>query len=318
VPLLIHDSLTYRKAGITQMTAKAIWMDGELVDWDEANVHVTSFGLHYGIGFFEGIRCHSTPAGPAIFRLTDHLQRLRRSAAVYGFELPYPVEEMAHACKLVVSANGLTDCYLRPIVFLGEGASVIEARFRTAVIATADGPLAGPAKEAGVRACISSFRRISPNSIPPAAKATGQYLNSFLAEAEAITSGYEEAIMLNDSGQVSDGWAHNVFAVTDGVLVTPPVSAGALPGITRETVMTLAAEDGIEVRQHGLVRSDLYLADECFLTGTAAGVVPVISVDGRGVGTGKPGPLTTSLRDRLTQITHGAVDAHPQWREYLG
>jgi branched-chain amino acid aminotransferase len=225
---------------------------------------------------------------------------------------------MVQACKLVVSANGLTDCYLRPVVFLGEGASLIEATFRTAVIATTDGPLAGPAKEAGVTACISSFRRISPNSIPPAAKATGQYLNSFLAKAEALTSGYDEAIMLNDSGQVSDGWAHNVFAVTDGVLVTPPVSAGALPGITRETVMTLAAEDGIEVRQHGLVRSDLYLADECFLTGTAAGVVPVISVDGRGVGTGKPGPLTTSLRDRLTQITHGAVDAHPQWREYLG
>jgi branched-chain amino acid aminotransferase len=297
------------------MTAKAIWIDGELVDWDEATVHVTSFGLHYGIGFFEGIRCHSTPTGPAIFRLTDHLERLRRSMAIYAFELPYQVEELAEACKQVVSANELADCYLRPIVFLGEGASPIEAEFRASVIATADGPLGGPGKEAGVRAYISSFRRMSPNSIPPTAKATGQYLNSFLAEFEAITSGYEEAIMLNDSGQVSDGWAHNVFAVIGGVLVTPPISAGALPGITRETIMTLAAEDGIEVRVGDLVRSELYLADECFLTGTAAGVVPVISVDGRGIGPGKPGPLTVSLRDRLAQVVHGTVDAHPEWRE---
>jgi branched-chain amino acid aminotransferase len=299
------------------MTAKAIWMDGELVDWDDATIHVTSYGLHYGFGFFEGIRCHSTPSGPAIFRLTDHLRRLQRSAAVYETQLPYQVEELARACKLVVSANGLTDCYLRPIVFLGDGANVLEAKMRTAVIATADGPLIGPPSDAGVKAHISSFRRISSDSIPPAAKATGQYLNSFLAISEALTSGFEEAIMLNDAGRVSDGWTHNVFVVTDGVLVTPPISAGALAGITRETIMTLAAEEGIEVRAHDLVRTDLYLADECFLTGTAAGVVPVISVDGRGIGTGKPGLLTTSLKDRVTQITHGVVDAHPEWREYV-
>jgi branched-chain amino acid aminotransferase len=201
------------------------------------------------------------------------------------------------------------------IVFLGEGDNPIVAEFRTSVIATGQGPLGGAGKEAGVRACISSFRRMSPNSIPPTAKATGQYLNSFLAEAEAITSGYEEAIMLNDSGQVSDGWAHNVFAVIGGVLVTPPISAGVLPGITRDTIMTLAAEDGIEVRMRDLVRSELYLADECFLTGTAAGVVPVISVDGRNIGPGKPGPLTVGLRDRLAQVVHGAVEAHPEWRE---
>ena len=167
--------------------------------------------------------------------------------AIYGFELPYPVEELVQACKQVVSVNGLTDCYLRPIVFLGEGENPIVAEFRASVIATEQGPLGGAGKETGVRAYISSFRRMSPNSIPPTAKATGQYLNSFLAEAEAITSGDQEAIMLNDSGQVSDG-GYNVFAVIGGVLVTPPISAGVLPGITRETVMTLAAEDGIEVR----------------------------------------------------------------------
>jgi branched-chain amino acid aminotransferase len=299
------------------MTAKKIWMDGELVDWEAATLHVTSFGLHYGLGFFEGIRCHSTPTGPAIFRLTDHLQRLRRSAAVYAFELPYPVEELAQACKEVVSANGLTDCYLRPIVFLGAADSLIEAEFRAAVIANEKGPLGGEPKESGVTAHISGFRRMSPNSIPLAAKATGQYLNSYLAKFEAVTSGYDEAILLNDSGQVSDGWAHNIFAVADGVLVTPPISAGILPGITRETIMTLAAEDGIEVRVRELVRSDLYLADECFLTGTGAGVVPVISVDQRCIGAGKPGPITVSLRDRLTQIMNGVVDAHPEWREFV-
>jgi branched-chain amino acid aminotransferase len=300
------------------MTAKSIWLDGELVDWDKATVHVTSFGLHYGLGFFEGVRCYSTPAGPAIFRLADHVRRLRRSMAVYGFELPVPEEELASACKQVVSANGLTDCYLRPIVFLGDGPNLIEAEFRTAVIASEDGPLIGPPKESGASARISSFRRMSPNSIPPAAKATGQYLNSILAASEALMSGADEAIMLNESGQVTDGWAHNVFAVTDGALVTPPVSAGALPGITRETIMTLAAEDGIEVRAQDMVRSDLYLADECFLTGTAAGVVPVISVDDRSIGAGKPGPVTTALRDRLAEVMHGTgtVDTHPEWREY--
>lgn len=299
------------------MTAKKIWMDGELVDWEAATLHVASFGLHYGLGFFEGIRCHSTPTGPAIFRLTDHLQRLQRSAAVYAFELPYSVEELAQACKEVVNANGLTDCYLRPIVFLGAADSLIEAEFRAAVIATEKGPLGGEPKESGVTAHISGFRRMSPNSIPLVAKATGQYLNSYLAEFEAVTSGYDEAILLNDSGEVADGWVHNIFAVTDGVLVTPPISAGILPGITRETIMTLAAEDGIEVRVRALVRSDLYLADECFFTGTSAGVVPVISVDQRGIGVGKPGPITVTLRNRLTQIMNGVMDAHPEWREFV-
>jgi branched-chain amino acid aminotransferase len=299
------------------MTAKTIWMDGQLVDWDDATVHVTSFGLNYGIGFFEGIRCHSTPAGPAIFRLTDHVQRLRRSAAVYGVALPYPVEEIAQACKLVVGENGLTDCYLRPLVFLGEGANPAVASFRAAVIATTGGPLIGEPKRDGVSARISSFHRMSSSSIPPAAKATGQYINSFLAQTEALGSGCDEAILLNDRGYVTDGWAHNVFVVVGGALLTPPVSAGVLPGITRDTIMRLAAEDDLVVREQDLVRSDLYLADECFLTGTAAGVLPVTSVDLRVVGTGQPGPLTTRLGERLTEVEHGAVEAHPEWREHL-
>jgi branched-chain amino acid aminotransferase len=299
------------------MTAKIIWMDGELVDWDEATVHVTSFGLHYGIGFFEGIRCHSTPVGPAIFRLTDHVRRLRRSAAIYGVQLPYSVEDMVQACKSTVAANGFSDCYVRPIVFLADGADVLSAGFRAAVIASEHGPLAGGPKHEGVRALVSSFQRISANSIPPAAKATGQYLNSFLAQTEALRSGCDEALLLNADGFVTDGWAHNVFVVLDGAVVTPPTSAGALAGITRETIMTLATDEGLSVREQNLVRSDLYLAEECFLTGTAAGVVPVTSVDGRAVGAGRPGSLTVRLAERLDQVEHGAAGAHPEWLECL-
>jgi branched-chain amino acid aminotransferase len=299
------------------MSAKFIWMDGELLDWDDATVHVSSFGLHYGIGFFEGIRCHSTPAGPAIFRLTDHLRRLHRSAAVYGFKLPYPVEELALACKSVVAANGLDDCYLRPLVFLGEGENPFTAGFRTAVIATGHGPLAGAPKDGGVTARISSFQRMSPNAIPPTAKATGQYLNSLLAQTEAVRSGCDEAILLNAGGFVTDGWAHNVFIVLDGTVITPPLAAGALPGITRDTVLTLAVAESLAVREQDLVRADLYLADECFLTGTSAGLVPVVSVDGRAIGGGQPGPVSAMLRDRLSEVTHGATQAYPQWRELV-
>jgi branched-chain amino acid aminotransferase len=298
------------------MTAKVIWLDGELVDWENATVHVSSFGLNYGIGFFEGVSCHSTPAGPAIFRLADHVRRLRRSAAVYGIQLPYSDEAIAAACKLVVSANGLSDCYLRPLVFMGDSDNILNARFRTTVIATADGPL-GPPVRAARKAMISSFQRMSPNAIPPTAKATGQYLNSFLAQTEALRSGFDESILLNGAGFVTDGWVHNVFVVLDGAVVTPPVRAGALPGITRDTVMTLAADQGIVAREQDLVRSDLYLAQECFLTGTAAGLVPVASVDGRTVGTGQPGPVTTRLTESFEAATHGAADTHQDWLDYL-
>lgn len=297
------------------MTARTIWLDGELTGWDDATVHVTTCGLHYGIGFFEGIRCHMTSGGPAIFRLTDHLDRLQRSAAIYGVTLPFSVEDLAAACKLVVTANRLTDCYLRPIVFLGEGPNPLTARFRSAVIATAESPLVEDPKPDGVKAIISSFHRLSANSIPPTAKATGQYLGSFIAQNEALRSGADDAIMLNADGYVADGWAHNIFVLRDGVLVTPPLISGVLPGITRDTVLTLAAEDGIATGEHDLVRTDLYLADEVFLTGTAAGIVPVSAVDGRVIGTGKPGPVTSLLTDLLADVVTGRSGAHGEWRE---
>lgn len=296
---------------------KFAWLDGELVDWSDATVHVTTLALHYGIGFFEGIRCHDTPDGPAFFRLGDHLRRLARSAAVYGVALPHTAGELAQACRQVVLRNGLTDCYLRPLVFLGAGPNPLQAPFRCSVTASATGPLVGPPKEGGVRAQISTFQRYGANTLPPAAKASGQYLNAFLAQRAAIQAGYGEAILLNEAGFVADGWAHNVFVVADGELVTPPVWSGGLPGITRDTVLRLAAEQGIPVAERPLARSDLYLADECFLTGTAAGVVAVSSVDDRVLLCGAPGPVTRTVADLVTAVAAGATEAHPEWREYV-
>lgn len=295
-----------------------IWLDGGLVDWDAATTHVSSHGLHYGMGFFEGLRCHATPQGPAIFRLTDHLRRLARSAGIYLVPLPYSVEDLAEGCRSVVRENGLTDCYLRPIVFLGPGENPFAAKYRVAVIPSANGPMVGAPKEAGVTAKVASFHRMPSHVLPPAAKATGQYLNSYLAQAEAVSSGYDEAILLNTEGQVTDGWAHNIFAVRDGVLLTPPTADGALEGVVRNTVLTLAGEADIPNRVQTLVRTDLYTADEVFLTGTAAGIVPVVSVDRRPVGAGKPGPVTQQLASRYTDVVTGATEAHPDWRELVG
>jgi branched-chain amino acid aminotransferase len=299
------------------MADERIWLDGELVDWADATVHVSSFGLHYGIGFFEGIRCYKTPDGPELFRLDDHMRRLERSAAIYGISLPYAAEAIAEACKQVVKENGLQSCYLRPIAFLGAGSHPLTAPYHVAIIASQEGPLAGPVKEDGVRAKISSFERFSSNSLPPAAKATGQYLNSFLAQVEVLQTGADEALLLNSSGHVADGWAHNIFIVAEDFVITPPTASGALSGITRDTVTVLGAECGLRVTEKTLVRSDLYTADECFLTGTAAGIVPVVSVDSRRVGSGKPGPVTNKLRSILDAVTCGTVKDHAEWRHYI-
>jgi branched-chain amino acid aminotransferase len=295
---------------------KFIWLDGEFVSFAAATVHVTNFALHYGIGFFEGIRCHGTPRGPALFRLGDHLRRLRRSAAIYDVTLPHSLDVLADACRQSVVRNGLTDCYVRPLVFLGEGPNPLAAPFRCAVIASGHGPLVGPPKERAARAKISSFQRYGGNALPPAAKATGQYLNAFLGQGEVLRSGYDEAIFLNEAGLITDGWAHNVFVVSDGELATPPLWAGGLAGITRDSVIRLATGLGIPVAERPLARSDLYVADECFLTGTAVGMIPVSSVDGREVGDGQIGPVTKRVEDELTATVTGASTAHPEWLDY--
>lgn len=299
------------------MSAKYVWLDGELVEWPKATVHVAGFGLQYGIGFFEGIRCYETPDGPSLFRIHDHLRRLRRSAAIYSLSLPYEDAVLADACKQIVLENDFRQCYVRPMAFVGEGSNPLLAPFHVTIIATQDGPLVGPVKEDGVNACISSFQRFAANAMPPAAKATGQYLNSYLSQLEAIRSGNDEAILLNAGGQIADGWAHNVFVVSNNSVLTPPTSAGALSGITRDSIMVLGAENGISVGEKELVRSDLYLADECFLTGTAAGVLPVVSVDGRRVGSGATGPVTNVLRSLLDSVATGKVEDHPEWRCYV-
>jgi branched-chain amino acid aminotransferase len=293
-----------------------VWLDGILTPWPDARIHVASHGLHYGIGFFEGIRCYASPDGPAIFRLRDHLQRLARSAAIYGMTLPFSISALADACKDVVRANGYDDCYLRPIAFLNEEPNPLAAKLRTAIIAMKAGPLPTHTNsESGVRAKVSSFTRISANAIPPSAKATGQYLNAFLAQNESLSAGYDEAILLNEHGYVTDGWAHNIFIVHEGGLITPPLHSGALPGITRDTILTLSSEAGLPVAEQNMVRSDLYLADECLLTGTSAGIVSVIAVDGRTVGDGKPGPVTKGLIERLGEVTTGGD--HADWRDIV-
>jgi branched-chain amino acid aminotransferase len=296
---------------------KTIWLDGAMTPWRDAAIHITSYGILLGIGYFEALRCFETPAGPALFRLTDHLNRLRETAHTYLATPPYSTEELAAACKAVLVENGLSEGYVRVLMVLGEGENPALAKYRTAIIATAGGPYMELPDEGGMHAKITGIQRPAPNVIPPAAKATGQYLNAYLAQAEAILGGYQNALLLNASGHVVDSWIHNVFTVKGGVLRTPPIHAGALAGITRATVSTLARERDIEVQEVNLVRTDLYNADELFLTGTQAGIIPVISVDRRQVGTGKPGPITETLIELFGDVVHGKVPAHAHWCELV-
>jgi branched-chain amino acid aminotransferase len=301
---------------VNAVLPKFVWLDGDLVDWADATVHVTTGGLHYGVGFFEGIRCHGTGRGPALFRLDDHLHRLRRSAAIYGVTLRYDGAALADACRQVVSRNGLSDCYVRPLVFLGAAANPMAADFRYAVIASPQPPLANGQHEVAT-AQVSAFQRYAANALPPAAKASGQYLNAYLAQREALRCGHDEALLLNEHGYLADGWAHNVFVVSDRYLVTSPLWTGGLPGITRDSVLRLAEDHGVAVLERPLTRSDVYLADECFLTGTAVGIRPVVSVDGRVIGDGGPGALTLQIAEWLTAVTTGTTEAHPEWRQYV-
>jgi branched-chain amino acid aminotransferase len=280
-------------------TTEKIWRNGSFVPWEDAQVHVLTHALHYGTGVFEGIRAYDTPSGTAVFRLTDHLERLRRSAALYEMEIGYSGPELAAAVHDTVAANSMAACYVRPIVFRGYGAMGLDPRANPVEVVIAVWPwgayLGEEALEHGVRCKVSSFRRIGPNTLPPAAKASGQYINSVLAKLESSRCGYDEAILLNEEGYVADGSGENVFVVRDGVLHTPPTSASCLPGITRSSVMRIAATLGIEVREVNLVRTDLYFGDEVFLCGTAAEVTPVASVDDHA--TGGRGPVTKQIQD---------------------
>lgn len=294
-----------------------IWMDGSLVDWKNAKVHVLTHALHYGSGVFEGIRAYETKDGTAVFRLTDHVRRLFRSAHLYHIDIPFSPEALIEATKETIKANSLTHCYVRPLVFRGYGEMGLNPFDAPVNVSIAVWPwgayLGEDALEAGTRIKISSWKRNDQNSLPPSAKATGQYINSILAKMEAIHAGYDEAIMLNQHGQIADGSGENVFVVKNGVISTPPLSAGCLEGITRDSVMVIARDLGYEVREENLVRTDLYHADEAFFTGTAAEVTPIREVDDRVVGEGSRGAVTKELQGTFFSAARGEIDKYLHW-----
>ena len=296
-----------------------IWMDGELVPWDEARIHVLSHSLHYGSGVFEGIRTYAAADGPAVFRLTDHIQRLFDSAKLIMMTIPWTRDQLVDACKLTVRESGLDSCYVRPIAFLGYGEIGLNPLPCEVNVSIAVWPwgayLGEESLEAGVRMKVSSWRRMDPNVNPVAAKGTGIYINSSLAKVEAVKSGYDEAILLNTQGFVAECTGENLFIVKNGVVITPPLSSGALAGITRDSIMTIARDLGYPVKEEQLLRHDLYLADEAFLTGTAAEVVPIRSVDDREIG--NRGEITRKLQDTYFAAVRGEVEQYKDWLEYV-
>ncbi len=295
-----------------------IWMNGDLVDWDQAQIHVLTHSLHYGMGVFEGIRAYETTQGPAVFRLTDHVVRLHNSARIIGMEMPYTVDELVEAAKATVASTGLGSCYVRPIAYFGYGEMGLSTLPCSVDVAIACWPwgayLGDDALTKGVRLKISSWIRFDHNALPPAAKTTGTYVNSSLAKVEALNAGYDEALLLNGAGLVAECTGENVFVARRGRLVTPPLSAGALEGITQDTVAAIARDMGIDVVEGDLTRSDLYLADEMFVVGTAAEVSAVASVDDRELPC--PGPITTAIGEEYGRVVRGQVDRYKEWVEH--
>ncbi len=299
--------------------SEKIWMDGELVDWDDARIHVLTHTLHYGNGVFEGVRAYETDDGPGIFRLRDHIERLFRSAKIFMLDIPYNVDEIVEATVETVRVNNLPSCYIRPLVYLGYGEMGLNPLPCSVHVSIAVWPwgayLGDEGLKNGVRMKISSWQRHDPNAMPPAAKGTGMYINSQMAKVEAVKAGYDEAILLSPQGFVSECTGENLFCVRGGVITTPPISAGALEGITQDSVMTIARDHGFEARFGDLLRSDLYVADEAFLTGTAAEVVPIRSVDDRELG--DPGPMTRAIQETYFEAVRGKLDQYKNWVHHV-
>jgi branched-chain amino acid aminotransferase len=297
-----------------------IWMNGEFVDWDKAQIHLLTHSLHYGTAVFEGVRAYETPSGPAIFRLTDHMQRLHESARIMLMDIPYSVEELCDAVRDTVRISGLPSCYIRPIAYYGYGEMGLNTLPCTVDVAVACWPwgayLGDDAATKGVRMTVSSWARHDHNTMPPAAKTSGNYVNSSLAKVEALKAGYDEAIMLNPQGLVSECTGENIFCSRGGTLITPPLSAGALEGITQDSVITIAHDLGFEVRVGDLTRSDLYIAEEMFVCGTAAEVSAVNSVDDRLIPC--PGPKTTAIAEEYARAVRGQDDRYKEWLDYVG
>ncbi|MGZ8713795.1 MAG: branched-chain amino acid transaminase [Mycobacterium sp.] len=299
-----------------------IWMDGKFVPWDQAQIHVLTPSLHYGWGVYEGIRAYATPDGPAVFRLRDHLKRLHDSAKVYLMDPGWTVDELTEASLELLRRTGLESGYLRPIVYLGYGAMGVAPALDSARVAIAAWPwgsyLGEKAEKEGCRLVVSSWQRNGINAVPPLAKATGAYVNSALAKVAAVRAGYDDALMLTPTGHVAEASAANIFVVRDGELITPPISDNILAGVTRDTVITLARDLGLTISEQSLTRSELYVADEAFLTGTAAEIVPVASVDDRPTAAAGCGPVTARLRDAFNDVVRGRNADYRHWLDYVG
>ncbi len=297
--------------------ADLIWMNGEFVAWEDAKVHVLTHGLHYGTGVFEGIRCYDTEIGPAVFRHEDHYRRLARSAELYYMPLPYDLAALRAATHELIGRNGLRSCYIRPLAYRGYGQmglNPLDAPVDVTIAVWEWGAYLGEeGKRNGIRAKVSSWRRISPASLIPAAKASGQYLNSVLAKIESVKAGYEEAILLDDHDHVCEGSGENIFVVWEGRIITPPPAASILDGITRKSALQIARDLGIEVIERDIARAELYLADEVFMTGTAAELVPVREIDDHAVGDGSPGEITLAVQTAFEDALHGRDKRYREW-----
>ncbi|MGX6448514.1 branched-chain amino acid transaminase [Patulibacter sp. S7RM1-6] len=297
--------------------ADVIWKNGELVPWGEAKVHVLTHALHYGTGVFEGVRCYDTEIGPAVFRHAEHVDRLFKSSELFYMPVPFTQEQIRQATLETIAANGLRSCYIRPLVFRGEGPmglSPLDSPVDVIIACWEWGAYLGDeGKSKGVRAKVSSWRRLSPAGLIPHAKASGQYLNSVLAKIEVTKAGYEEAILLDEQGVVNEGSGENIFVVREGRIFTPPQTASILDGVNRRSVIEIATDLGLEVVERDVARAELYLADEVFLTGTAAELTPVREIDDHAVGTGEPGPVTRELQRVFEDALHGRDERYRRW-----
>ena len=296
-----------------------VWMNGSLIDWDDARVHILTHALHYGSGVFEGVRCYETNRGPAVFRLRDHYLRLKRSGKIFLMDIPYSVDDLIRATFDTIRANGLRECYVRPIAYRGFGGEMgVNPELNPVDVAIAvwnwGAYLGEDAVKKGVRVTVSSWRRGDPNIIPPQAKATGAYLNASMAKLEATRSGFDEAIMLNPDGFVSEATGQNLFTVKNGEILTPPLIAGPLPGITRDSVIKIAADLGMPLYERSMTRADLYTAEELFLTGSATEVVPIREIDGRNL---EPGPITQTLQQKYHSIVRGQDEKYYDWLDFV-
>jgi branched-chain amino acid aminotransferase len=298
-----------------------IWHNGELVAWEDAKVHVLTHGLHYGTGVFEGERAYQTPHGTAIFRHQDHLARLFKSAELYYMPIPFTLEELRQATHELIAANGLTECYIRPIVFRGYGQMglyPLDCNVEVSIAAWPWGVYLGEeGKLKGIRAKVSSWRRIPHDSLIPHAKASGQYLNSVLAKVEASKAGYQEAILLDQHGFVCEGSGENIYVVQEGKVLTPPQTAGILDGISRRSVLRIAHDLGYTVVERNLARAELYLADEVFMSGTAAELCPVTEIDDHRIGSGEPGPVTLEIARVFDDALHGRDPRYGEWLDVV-